>query len=345
VDPVLVEACKIVEDVPIPPVGDSLAERAVHRLRLRLALLRGLPTWAAELRAPGFSARLRELLRAIDPDIVQLEYRIMAQFLPALAGTAPRVLVEYDPVRSDAAGVSALLVPLERRGWRRLLQLAARYADAIVVLTARDRALVEEETPSARVCCIPLGYDLPEAPLDPAGTRSEVVCVGSFIHPPNVEGARWLAQEVFPSVRRRIPFASLRLVGAQPSADVLTLKGDGVVIDPDVEDVWPFLDAAAVVAAPIRSGGGMRVKVLEALSGGKAVVATPLAVEGLDIQRGEQVVVAETAPEFAAALVDLLENRERRMAIATAAREWAVANLDLDQRVRAYETLYEELLR
>ena len=162
---------------------------------------------------------------------------------------------------------------------------------------------------------------------------------------PNVEGARWLALDVFPSVKRRVPDASLRLVGSQPTREVLALQGDAVAVAGDVESVSPYLDAAAVVAAPIRSGGGMRVKVLEALSAGKAVVATPLAVDGLGVQDGEQVVIAETESQFSGALIELLQDRERRVSLAGAARRWAEANLDLDQRVRAYEALYEEILR
>jgi glycosyltransferase involved in cell wall biosynthesis len=193
---------------------------------------------------------------------------------------------------------------------------------------------------------IALGYELPEFPLDPAGTGSDgIVCVGSFVHPPNVEGASWLAQEVFPSVRRRVPGASLHLVGSQPSADVLALQGAGVAVSGDVREIWPYLNAAAVVAAPIHSGGGMRVKVLEALSAGKAIVATPLALEGLDVHDGEHVIVAERAEEFASAVVELLEDRDRRVSVARAARAWAEANVGLDRRVREFECLYEEVVR
>ncbi len=345
VDSELAAACDLVEEVPIPGAGPGLVGRLARRATLRLALLRGLPTWASERYAPEFGSRLGDLIREWRPDLVQLEYRIMAQFAPTLAGSVPCVLVDHDPVRSDA-GVSAVLAPLERRAWRRLGRLEARAARAVVVFTERDRRLVEAEGASAWVVRIPLGYPLPARPLDPAGTHpGEIVSVGSFLHPPNVDGARWLALEVFPTVKRRLPTATLRLVGSNPLPEVLALEGEGVSVDGDVDAVLPHLDAAAVVAAPVRSGGGMRVKVLEALAAGKALVATPLAVEGLEVQDGEQVLIAETETQFAAALVELLENVGRRVSIAHAARAWAEANLDLDERVRAYEALYAEILR
>lgn len=343
IDAVLAAACELVEEVQIPLVGEGLVQRAAHRVDIRLALLRGLPTWAAERRAPPFGSRVHELVRAWRPDIVQLEYRIMAQFLPA-AGQVPCVLVEHDPVLSEMA-VPQLLAPLERRAWRRLGRVAVRGAAAVVVFTERDRKAVEAERGSASIERIPLGYELPATPLDPSGTSShEVVCVASFVHPPNVEAVRWLALDIFPSVRRRVPKASLRLVGSHPSAEVLALAGDCVAVEGDVPEVLPYLDAAAVVAAPIRSGGGMRVKVLEALAAGKAVVATPVAAEGLEVQDGEHVVIAETESEFSAALVELLQDEKRRVAIATSARRWAEANLDLEQRVLAYERLWERVL-
>src|SRR6476659_8946288 len=80
---VLAAACQLVEEVQIPLVGEGIVRRATHRVDIRVALLRGLPTWAAERRAPPFESRMDELVQAWRPDIVQLEYRIMAQFVPA----------------------------------------------------------------------------------------------------------------------------------------------------------------------------------------------------------------------------------------------------------------------
>jgi glycosyltransferase involved in cell wall biosynthesis len=344
VDDVLRRVCDIVEEVEIAPVGPSFAARLSNRLRLRAALLRGMPTWAAGRTAPGFGARLAELVRVWRPDVVQLEYRIMGQFLSEIGGSAPCVLVDLDPVMSEG-GQSALLAPLEVRAWKSLGRAVSRQVASLVVLTERDRATVSELSGSTPVARIPLGYDLPDSSLDPAGTDSySTVCIGSFIHPPNIDAAVWLARKIFPSVRARVPAASLQLIGSNPPSAIHALEGSGVTVQGEVHDVMPFLDAAAVVAAPIRLGAGMRVKVLEALASGKAVVATPLALAGLEVRDGEHVLVAETAAEFADALVELLTDVHRRTAIAKAARRWAEHNLDLDLQVQAYEALYEEIL-
>jgi glycosyltransferase involved in cell wall biosynthesis len=111
-----------------------------------------------------------------------------------------------------------------------------------------------------------------------------------------------------------------------------------------VPDVAPYLDAAAVVAVPIRLGGGMRVKVLEALAGGKAVVTSRLAAEGLDLEDGAEVLFAETDDEFARAIERLLGDRALRVALAGRAGAWAARRVDPAARIAAYERIYARLL-
>jgi hypothetical protein len=226
VDDVLRSACDFVEEVQIPCVGPSLRDRLINRVRLRAALLRGMPTWAAERNAPGFGARLEELVREWRPDVVQFEYRIMGQFLPAIAGSAPSLLVEHDPVRAER-GRSALFGPVEERAWKSLGHAVSRQADSLVVFTERDRKTLSELSGSTPIARIPLGYTLPYPALDPAGTDPHgIVCVGSFIHPPNIDAALWLGREIFPFVKSRIPAASLQLVGSHaPLRSTRSIKG------------------------------------------------------------------------------------------------------------------------
>ena len=106
----------------------------------------------------------------------------------------------------------------------------------------------------------------------------------------------------------------------------------------------PFLDRASVVALPLREGGGMRVKALEALAAGKAVVATRLAIEGIDVADGRHLVLAESDDDFAAAVSGLLDSPDRRRALGGAARRWAEARASWDERVAAHEALCRSLL-
>jgi glycosyltransferase involved in cell wall biosynthesis len=160
---------------------------------------------------------------------------------------------------------------------------------------------------------IPLAAPVPERAADPRGADPpELLFVGSFVHPPNLDAALYLARDLFPRLRARMPALRLALVGADPPERLRALAGDGVEVAGWVPDLAPRLDRAALVVAPLRRGGGMRVKTAEALAAGKAVVGSPLAFEGLDVEPGTHAAFATGAEEFVAAAGRLLADPERR---------------------------------
>jgi glycosyltransferase involved in cell wall biosynthesis len=323
------------------------------RLARRTAALRGVPAWAAYTALPEMGARVRDVATSWRPDIVHFEYHVMGQYVGALPDhNATRILSEFE------AGVlasrehfatgkegGALGDWLQRRAWERFERRIIGEVDAVVVFSDRDRealAALGRRTPIVR---IGLGTRLPATPLDPLGATDHlrVVFVGNFMHPPNIDAAIRLTDAVFPAVRARFPDALLRIVGAHPPQRLLSRAHSGVDVTGRVPDVTPWMNAAAVVAVPLRLGGGMRVKVLEALAHGKAVVASKRALEGLDVTDGVQVAMAETDDEFSAKIIELLESQSRRTTMARNAREWATANLGDERWVAEYEALYDTL--
>jgi polysaccharide biosynthesis protein PslH len=340
--------CDLVEAVA-RPAGPGLPTLA----RVKLGLLRGTPTWASEVATPGFAERLAALAASWRPDVVQVEYPVMGRYLPALAScTAPRVLVEHDAslrdLRDFGGPLGRVVDALDARAWRRFERRVVRGVSAVVVFTERDRRAVEALGAGTRIVRIPFGVPVPDdadpdAAAPPPDASREIVFVGNFRHPANTDAAVWLASTLFPPVRAAVPDARLAIVGASPPPEVTALAGGDVTVTGPVDDVSPYVDRAAVVAAPIRLGSGMRVKVLEALAAGRALVATPLAVEGLDVTAGDQVELASTAPEFIAALERLLRDVPGRRALGERARAWARAELGWDRAVERYERLYTEL--
>jgi glycosyltransferase involved in cell wall biosynthesis len=332
--------------------------RELSNARVRLSAVIGRPTWAGRWRVPALQRRLDELIAAWRPDIVQAEYHVMGQYALSLdAGSPPFVLTQYESgtmaVRErlgSARGAARLIGWLSVRAWNRFERSVMARADAVVVLTERDAAEAWEMG-ARRVERIPLGLRTRDRFTEqrPESVRGEpeskeIVFVGNFGHPPNVDAAQWLVREIFPRVRARHAAARLRLVGAEVPASVLALAGDGVEVFANVPDVTPFLERASVVVAPLRMGSGMRVKVLEALAAGKALVATPLAVEGLALADNEQAVIAEDTAALARAVDELLDDSERRKTLGLAARQWARDHLDWSRVVGEYDSLYRELL-
>jgi glycosyltransferase involved in cell wall biosynthesis len=307
--------------------------------------------WASRWAVPAFRAAVTDVARSWRPDIVQAEYHIMAQYFDLAPATAPRVLRQLEPGTATASersarrrGARRLLGALDRRAWRVFEARVMARADAVVALTERDRAQLLPLAGDTPVTVIPLGVPIPEHPADPSGRRpTTVLFVGNFIHPPNRDAAERLVSAIMPPLLARCPEARLRIVGPNPPPGLATADRSWLEVTGEVDEVWPHLEDAAVVVAPLRQGGGMRVKVAEALAAGKAVVATPLAVEGMGASDGEHLVIAESDAAFAEAVAALLRDPSRRSALAARARSYATAALGWDAPVAAYEALYHRL--
>jgi polysaccharide biosynthesis protein PslH len=348
VDRAIAERCDLVQEIPV--ASGSLLSR---RLAWSAGLLRGLPPWATDCRNDEYERALERLIDTWRPDLVEIHLQAMAQYVetPARRGL-PRVLVDYDPASAwadellgAATGPRRLVRRLEVGAWRRYERATRPRFDAIVVFAERDLDAVRPTAGGANVIRVPLAVEVPEQPLDPIGSGPPtIVFVGSFGHPPNVDAALWLARTIFPRVVAQVPEARLELVGHAPGDDVRALAGGAVTVHASVPDVTPYLDRAAVVVAPIRMGGSMRMKMLESLAAGKALVASPRAAEGLEDLAGKQLLLAADAAEMAEALALLLLDPTRRRRLAENARRWAQSNLGWERGVAAFEELYDTLV-
>ena len=351
-DPALASRCERVETVRLRPRRWISADWQ-HRMRVLSLPLTLRPTPAAAFYSPYFAAALRDVAADWKPDVVQLEHDGLLYCARAVGGLArARILVCHEPgmaASANLAGVTSgrqrLAHRLDAAAWRRYLRSYASELDAAVAFTEQDAQALTGVVPSLRVVRISLGIDLPATPLSPAGVGEPVALyVGGYSHRPNEDAALRLERSIMPLVRRRLPNLRLLLVGATPSDAMRAAASEADTITGEVPSVEPYMDQAALVVLPIRIGGGMRVKLLEALAAGKAVVASPLAAAGLELTSGQQIVLADTDDEFAKAIVDLLADHAAREQLGRNARSWAVAHLSWESRVTQYERLYRSLL-
>jgi polysaccharide biosynthesis protein PslH len=344
------EQLDFVKEVERPWTITSAGQKGA---RLAVSLMRHKPMWVTAWKSAAYAAATQSAVQIWQPDIVHITYHVMGQYLPALGDCkAPRVLTEHEPANRAAphmissGRIARLLNHYDRHAWKRFESAVISQVNAVVVFTQSDRQAIEALAPAAlSVFTIPLGTEIPEKALNPLGsTPANLLFFGNFIHPPNVDAALRTARTIFPSLEREFPNLELYIVGDHAPAELRLMANSKIRVTGCVPDLTPYMDRASIIIAPLRLGGGMRLKVLEALSAGKATIASHRAVEGLDLVNGKTVCLAESDSEFCAAITELLMNSEKRLSLAKEARAWACENLCWDKSVAAYETLHEGLI-
>jgi glycosyltransferase involved in cell wall biosynthesis len=211
---------------------------------------------------------------------------------------------------------AALVGSIDRRRWESFHARVWRRFDLLQVFTRGDAEILAADAPQIanRVRVNPFGLELPAAAAADREEPDTLLFSGTFSHDPNRDAAIWLAREIMPRLLERRPGARLRIVGAGPPPEVRALAGPAVEVIADVPSMRPYIEAAAVVLAPVRTGGGMRMKVLQALATGKATITTPRGLEGFDVFGPEPpLTVAADADAIADAAATLLEQPERRL--------------------------------
>jgi glycosyltransferase involved in cell wall biosynthesis len=358
-------------------VGPEPGERwAVEQLRrdghrvhaVEFEALTGLPRWWRRGRMAAQWGRGRYPRRTIwfaDPriqgviddvvsrhrfDIAAVEDNAMGVF--RFPPTLPAILTEHEvrlprPVRWAPGPWRAWPKwAVTEADWHRWLayqrSVWERFSD-VQVFTSRDAHGVAEVAHGipTRLHVNPFGVALPPV-ADPALQDPQVLLfVGNFRHPPNVDAARWLVQEVMPRIRFRKPKARLVIVGGggqEALAD--ERKCDAVEVTGEVPDMGAHLDRAAVVVAPVRIGGGMRMKVLHALAAGKAVVTTTRGAEGLIGQGRPPFLVSDDADGIAHETVRLLADPSLRRSLENRARRFVETHHSPEAYAGRLEKIY-----
>jgi glycosyltransferase involved in cell wall biosynthesis len=253
-----------------------------------------------------------------------------------------RLVLEDDPELRDA------YVTELRRTWVAEVSSWHR-SDLVAVLTEDDRRELLAAHPGLDVRIVPDGADhvLPGG-LGRAGSESReplVVFVANFGYQPNQDAARFLCDEILPRVVGAVPEAQFLLVGTSPPDELraAAASSPNITVTGGVPTVEPYLDAAQVVVAPLRVGGGIKVKVIEALARGRPIVATSVAAQGLG-SGSRHMQIADDPASFAAAVVGLLRRPEERLELALAARAFARTLPSWDDAAARLMACYRELL-
>lgn len=208
---------------------------------------------------------------------------------------------------AEIAGDMAAVRRAEERGGEEL-NIAVN-ADVAVVVSEVEASIVKRERPGARVVVVSNIHGIKEQG-PPFQERAGILFVGGFRHPPNVDAALWFGREVWPHIQQALPGVRLYLVGDSPPREVVALAGGDVEVTGYVPDVGEYLRRVRVSIAPLRYGAGVKGKINQSMSFGVPVVATTIGVEGMHLNPGLEVLVADDPSSFAAAVLRVHEDEE-----------------------------------
>lgn len=229
--------------------------------------------------------------------------------------------------------------------------------DRVLTVTDDDRACLEALMGSAardKFSTLPICVNAAAPPAARAEHPRGLLLLGGLHWQPNADAARWFATEVFPRVRARVPDARLFIIGARPPADLLALgnfvgatspaqAGDApIVVTGYVADPMPFIAASAALLAPLRSGGGMRVKIIEALNWGLPLVTTTVGGEGISLIHGRDILIADEVLTFSDTVVRVLDGAELAHGLVEIGRRLVGEQYDWRHRYRVLDPVYAE---
>jgi glycosyltransferase involved in cell wall biosynthesis len=347
--------CREVVMVPNPNGREGLTKRL---LQLRsVASTRSFERLRVTL--PALQQTLHRLLRAKRFDVVNLEFPYLGHYdlrkAPPGERHPPLVVdsheIAYDLARQFArAGGNLGRRLYAGANWRKLRREELetyRDADGVCVCSAADERRLLVQVPGVRTTIIPNAADVEyyqPRPTDPPPDGRTVVYFGLLSTVPNIDGVVHFVENIWPRIAELDPEARCKIIGGRPPPSLLALAGPRIELTGFVSDLRPHLAAAAAVVVPLRLGGGTRLKIVEAMAMGKAIVSTSLGTEGIEAVPGRDILVEDQPAAFADAVHRLLAEPGLAARIGQSARQLVVGRYSWSEAARALERFYRRIL-
>ncbi|MFN7955128.1 MAG: glycosyltransferase family 4 protein [bacterium] len=307
------------------------------------------PSFTVHLTDPAFLGELKRLISTESFDIVQLEYLFLAHYARHIQH--PRIVLDLiecfgrhwrGRIRNERLTPRQAYFRFDWWKAERFERSIIRHFRKVFTLTDEDRAWLLARCPDLPIHVRLPGVDLPELATIADRPRKGILFVGSFKHPANHDGLAYFLKEVFPRIRATRPETVLTVVGAPAPREFESVPG--VDVRGFVDDLEPVYRAAQLCIAPIRFGGGIKTKVLEALAHEVPVVTTPLGAEGIGASDGRELVVAKGAAEFASQTVELLDDPARCERMGKAGRRLVATRYAWQPIIDELDAHYRDLL-
>jgi sugar transferase (PEP-CTERM/EpsH1 system associated) len=343
-------------DLVCIPARTSVRGTARFYLALARNLLSSLPYAVAKYRSTEMRAAIRHLAETDSLDLIVSDFLFPAVNVPDDL-PVPIVLFQHNVeamIWERHAAVASS--PLRRRYLHRQWQCMAAFEraecrrfDHVIAVSLEDASYFAENYGVRSVSHVPTGVDT--SYFRPTGSAERnpngLVFTGSMDWMPNEDAVGWFAETVLPLITATAPEATLQVVGRNPSLAVRSLgeRHPRVRVTGTVPDVRPYLEAASVFVVPLRVGGGTRLKIFEAMAMGKAIVTTSVGAEGLPVRHAEHLLIADSPPAFADAVIRLLRDPEYAATLGARAAELVRSRFGWEQAADQFAELCGRTLR
>lgn len=309
---------------------------------------------------------VNSLVQSDDFHFIHADQLTMVQFAvrgaTAFPGKKPKVIFDahnavwtiVERMRENARWFLKPVLGVEAKRVKRYEGELLKTVDHVLAVTDVDRAGLEEalncskfekEDRVAPISVIPIAVDTHQLqPIKRQPASMNIVTLGTLHYPPNADGIRWFFNDVFPIIRERIPQVTLTIIGKNPPRDFLELAArcpGTIKVTGYVPDLVPYLEQSAVMVIPVRAGGGMRVRILEAFAYAMPVVTTTVGLEGIDAELDKDILVADTATDFANRVGELLECVPLQERLSANGRKLAETKYDWQVVLSAMKPIYE----
>lgn len=309
---------------------------------------------------------VNSLVQENDFQFIHADQLTMVQFAlrgaSVVSGKKPKVIFDahnavwtiVERMKDNARFFLKPVLAVEARRVKQYEGELLRTVDHVLAVTDIDQKLLEEALHFSKpksgsrvspITVIPIAVDTEKLqPVKRKAGSKNIVTLGTLHYPPNADGIRWFFNEVFPLVQKRVPGAALTIIGKNPPQDFIELaeRNPGVIkVTGYVDDLRPYLEESALMVVPVRAGGGMRVRILEAFAYAMPVVTTTVGLEGIHGTPDHDVIVADTPADFANRTAELLENASLQDKLAANGRKLATKKYDWQAVLSAMRPIYE----
>jgi len=316
--------------------GGSDANLLASGLDYLRRLPSGAPYAVTKFTSPKVHRKIAETLSATRFDVTVCDFLAASLNFPAVLKT-PTVLFQHNvesalwqrQARHEPNLLKRMVFKLEAARMLRYERAAVGRFHHVIAVSENDRDLMSTMTDASRISVVPTGVDLQQYRTAREKTRDVnpgqplVTFIGSMDWEANIDAVDYFCREIWPAVKEAVPGARFRIVGRNPHPRVQKLANDSIEVTGTVASVIEHYREATVNIVPLRIGGGTRLKIYEAMAMGRATVSTSIGAEGLDVNDGRDLLIADSPETFALSMIALLKDRELRQRVEMAAAEQA----------------------